>query len=99
MGNREDLVSSYLDQNGIQRKWKGYRLLYKAILIFMEDTSLDCNSICEKMCNEVGYTKYTPRSVYSTILYSIKHSDSQDISVYQFISNAGFDVSKRLVNK
>lgn len=98
MGVKEDLVLSYLDRHNINRKWKGYRLLYQAILIFMEDPSSDCNSVCEKVCSVDGYTEYTARSVYSTILYAIKHSDiTKTISVYQFIGDAGFDISRSCI--
>lgn len=97
MGSNEELIYTYLDKNGIKRKWKGYRILYELILLIMNDPSLDCNTACEKIRTVDEFKDCPVRTIYSTSLYALKNSkDCTSTSVFQFVWDGAMEVKKQL---
>ena len=97
---KDNKVLTYLDKAGIKRRQKGYRLLHKAILVFMDNSSLGCSEICNKVSEELNLS-LNERTIYTTTVYAIKHSSNSETrakSMYQFINDAGYDIQREFLN-
>ena len=94
--NKDEVIYSYLDSVGMKRKWIGYRFLYEAIVIFLNDQSLDCNQICTIISKSDQYKEYTPRTVYTSAMYAIKNSNLSGSTPYRFICDAAIDLNGKI---
>lgn len=94
MAADEELITSYLDKCGINRKWKGYRFLYLAIKHFYYNQTLDCNKICELIASSDEYKGVSTKTIYTTASYAIHNSNIPTSSVYQFIADATSEIRR-----
>jgi len=95
MGYKESAIRQYLDEKGIDKNKKGYYYLEKAISLSIENPLLSCKENLSQLCNGELITE-NEASVYSTICYVLKRSNTKEVKVNRFIKTAAHELATKI---